>query len=213
MSVVWGCWIWIVLIRSYFVRDDTLNGDQTSLDIATSKNLKTLVVVERRLKMRMSRVNLETSQFEEVEGEGTNEEALIRLTKQLSDERKLRELGTQNRFSRNMNTKPQEMEYQKLILARHATAKTEKVSTKLQELGILANTMVNLLAIIKQNPVAILYVVGDFNSIRTTSERVGRNVQSCIRYIAQFDTFIRSNGLVDLPNILGTDRMDHAKAD
>ncbi|KAG6418165.1 hypothetical protein SASPL_120365 [Salvia splendens] len=76
------------------IQDDTLSGDQTSLDIATSSNLQELVgVAQRRLKMPMSRVDLETGQFEEVEGEGTNEEALIRFAKQLSAERKLRELG------------------------------------------------------------------------------------------------------------------------
>lgn len=45
----------------------------------------------------MSRVNLETGQFEEVEGEGTNEDALIRLAKQLSRERKLREADETHR--------------------------------------------------------------------------------------------------------------------
>ncbi|KAL6545493.1 hypothetical protein OROGR_009367 [Orobanche gracilis] len=53
------------------LQDDTLSRDQVSLDIATSKNLQTLVeVAERRLKMRMSRVNLETCQFEEVKERG-----------------------------------------------------------------------------------------------------------------------------------------------
>ncbi|KAH6761761.1 phospholipase A 2A [Perilla frutescens var. hirtella] len=76
------------------IQDDTLFGDTASLDIATSENLEALKeVAKRRLKKRMSRVNLETGQFEEVEGEGTNEEALMRLAKQLSAERKLREEG------------------------------------------------------------------------------------------------------------------------
>ncbi|KAL1558912.1 patatin-like protein 2 [Salvia divinorum] len=80
------------------IQDDTLSGDQTSLDIATSSNLQELVdVAQRRLKMPMSRVDLETGQFEEVKGEGTNEEALIRLAKQLSAERKLREVGETHR--------------------------------------------------------------------------------------------------------------------
>lgn len=69
-------------------------GDEASLDVATPENLQALKEVARqRLKKRMSRVNLETGQFEEVEGEGSNEEALIRLAKQLSAERKLREAG------------------------------------------------------------------------------------------------------------------------
>lgn len=71
-----------------------MSGDKASLDIATSENLEALKeVARRRLKMRMSRVDLETGEFEEVEGEGTNEEALMRLAKQLSAERKLREAG------------------------------------------------------------------------------------------------------------------------
>lgn len=71
-----------------------MSGDEASLDIATSENLEALKeVARRRLKMRMSRVDLETGEFEEVEGEGTNEEALMRLAKQLSAERKLREAG------------------------------------------------------------------------------------------------------------------------
>lgn len=60
--------------------------------MATPNNLQKLVhVAEERLKKRMSRVNLETGQFEEVEGEGTNEEALTRFAELLSKERKLRQ--------------------------------------------------------------------------------------------------------------------------
>lgn len=66
-------------------------GDESSLDIATPKNLQALVeVAKERLKKRMSRVNLETGSFEELEEEGTNEEALISFAKQLSAERNLR---------------------------------------------------------------------------------------------------------------------------
>ncbi|GFP99831.1 patatin-like protein 2 [Phtheirospermum japonicum] len=62
------------------LQDDTLCGDESSLDLATLENLQGLVeVAKQRLKEPMSRVNLETGQFEEVEGEGTNEEALIRF--------------------------------------------------------------------------------------------------------------------------------------
>ncbi|KAK6152716.1 hypothetical protein DH2020_012355 [Rehmannia glutinosa] len=74
------------------IQDDTLCGDESSLDIATLENLQALVeVAKQRIKKPMSRVNLETGQFEEVEGEGTNEEALIRFAKLLSEERKLRQ--------------------------------------------------------------------------------------------------------------------------
>ncbi|KAL8546268.1 hypothetical protein ACS0TY_006116 [Phlomoides rotata] len=73
------------------IQDDTLCGDESSLDIATPKNLEALVeVAKQRLKKRMSRVNLETGSFEELKEEGTNEEALISFAKQLSAERKLR---------------------------------------------------------------------------------------------------------------------------
>ncbi|EYU39404.1 hypothetical protein ABFS82_11G089000 [Erythranthe guttata] len=80
------------------IQDDTLSGDESSLDMATPENLRALAdVAKQRLKKRMSRVNLETGEFEEVEEEGTNEEALIRFAKLLSDERKLREEGETHR--------------------------------------------------------------------------------------------------------------------
>ncbi|KAL3636493.1 hypothetical protein CASFOL_018792 [Castilleja foliolosa] len=79
--------------RNYLrLQDDTLYGEESSLDLATLQNLRALVeVAKQRLKEPMSRVNLETGQFEEVEGEGTNEEALIQFAKLISEERKLRE--------------------------------------------------------------------------------------------------------------------------
>ncbi|KAK6128671.1 hypothetical protein DH2020_037583 [Rehmannia glutinosa] len=80
------------------IQDDTLCGDESSLDIATLENLQALVeVAKQRIKKPMSRVNLETGQFEEVEGEGTNEEALIRFAKLLSEERKLRQTDVTER--------------------------------------------------------------------------------------------------------------------
>ncbi|XP_059623832.1 patatin-like protein 2 [Cornus florida] len=73
------------------IQDDTLTGDLASVDIATKENLEGLVkIAEKLLKKPVSRVNMETGQFETVEGEGTNEEALGRFAKQLADERKLR---------------------------------------------------------------------------------------------------------------------------
>jgi hypothetical protein len=39
----------------------------------------------------VSRANLETGKFEEIEGEGTNEEALANFAKLLAGERKLRQ--------------------------------------------------------------------------------------------------------------------------
>lgn len=75
------------------IQDDTLSGAETSVDIATKENLDNLVKIgEGLLKKPLSRVNLETGIFEPCEKEGTNEEVLKRFAKQLSDERRLREL-------------------------------------------------------------------------------------------------------------------------
>lgn len=59
-------------------QDDTLSGQVSSVDIATTKNLKKLVKVgEGLLKKPVSRVNLETGIYEP-SNQGTNEEALMR---------------------------------------------------------------------------------------------------------------------------------------
>ncbi|XP_073103431.1 patatin-like protein 2 isoform X1 [Elaeis guineensis] len=80
--------------RNYLrIEDDVLTGTIASVDIATKENLENLAKVgENLLKKPVSRVNLETGHFEPVgKGEGTNEEALIRFAKLLSEERRLRE--------------------------------------------------------------------------------------------------------------------------
>ena len=60
------------------------------MDIATRENLNKLVETgEALLKKPVSRVNLETGQFEEA-GEGSNENALADFARLLSEERKLR---------------------------------------------------------------------------------------------------------------------------
>lgn len=75
-------------------QDDTLTGDTSSVDIATEENLNRLVEIgEALIKKPLSRVNLETGRFEEVKGEGTNEEALTRFAKLLCEERKLRQVN------------------------------------------------------------------------------------------------------------------------
>ncbi|THU60776.1 hypothetical protein C4D60_Mb07t16310 [Musa balbisiana] len=76
------------------IEDDTLTGAVSSADISTKENLDDLVTVgERLLKKPVSRVNLETGVFEPVgNGEGTNEDALRRFARLLSDERRLRKL-------------------------------------------------------------------------------------------------------------------------
>jgi hypothetical protein len=43
------------------------------------------------LKKPVSRVNLDTGRFEQIEGEGTNEEALAEFAKLLLEERKFRQ--------------------------------------------------------------------------------------------------------------------------
>lgn len=60
------------------------------MDVATTKNMQRLVEIGNdRLKKPVSRVNLDTGRYEEVSGEGTNEEALIRFAKLLSQQRKI----------------------------------------------------------------------------------------------------------------------------
>lgn len=66
-------------------------GEESSVDIATKKNLERLVEIGNMLLRKpVSRVNLETGRYEAIEGEGTNKEALTRFAKLLSEERKLR---------------------------------------------------------------------------------------------------------------------------
>ncbi|XP_038723799.1 patatin-like protein 1 [Tripterygium wilfordii] len=74
------------------IQDDMLQGDLSSVDVCTKENLENLVKVgEQLLKKPVSRVNLDTGKYEPVENAGTNEEALKRCAKLLSDERKLRD--------------------------------------------------------------------------------------------------------------------------
>ncbi|XP_058097035.1 patatin-like protein 1 [Magnolia sinica] len=73
------------------IQEDSLTGDAPSVDISTKENLENLVEIGKKLlKKPVSRVNLETGLSEVVKGEGTNEEALTRFAKLLSNERKLR---------------------------------------------------------------------------------------------------------------------------
>lgn len=73
------------------IQEEGLTGDTSSPDIATTKNLETLVQIGNSLlKKPVSRVNLETGTSEAVQGGGTNEQALTQFAKLLSDERKLR---------------------------------------------------------------------------------------------------------------------------
>ncbi|KAJ8764367.1 hypothetical protein K2173_006107 [Erythroxylum novogranatense] len=74
------------------IDDDRLKGHESSTDYATKENLESLVKVgETLLKKPVSRMNLDTGRYQPVENAGTNEEALHRFAKRLSDERRLRE--------------------------------------------------------------------------------------------------------------------------
>ncbi|XP_023908425.1 patatin-like protein 2 [Quercus suber] len=73
------------------IQDDSLTGDASSVDVATTENLQSLVEIGKKLlKKPVSRVNLDTGKFEEIEGEGTNEEVLANFAKLLVEERKFR---------------------------------------------------------------------------------------------------------------------------
>nr|XP_027095218.1 patatin-like protein 2 isoform X2 [Coffea arabica] len=73
--------------------DDTLIGTVSSVDIATKKNLDNLVITGTQLlKKPGSRVNQQTGSVETIANGGTNEEALKRFARLLSEERRLREL-------------------------------------------------------------------------------------------------------------------------
>ncbi|KAL2318611.1 hypothetical protein Fmac_032487 [Flemingia macrophylla] len=75
------------------IQDDTLTGTDSSVDIATKENLEKLCQIgENLLKKPVSRVNLENGLSEPVKDEGTNEDALKRFAKRLSQERRLRQM-------------------------------------------------------------------------------------------------------------------------
>ncbi|KAJ9186702.1 hypothetical protein P3X46_002247 [Hevea brasiliensis] len=72
------------------MQDDTLSGIESSVVIATQANLENLVRVgERLLKKPVSRINLDTGKFEPT-NQGTNEEAIQKFAKLLSQEKQLR---------------------------------------------------------------------------------------------------------------------------
>nr|XP_023875259.1 patatin-like protein 1 [Quercus suber] len=69
---------------------DTLHGNLSSVDVSTKENLENLVKVGKQLlENPVTRLNLDTSLYEPVENGGTNEAALKRFAKSLSDEKKL----------------------------------------------------------------------------------------------------------------------------
>ncbi|MED6107081.1 hypothetical protein PIB30_010802 [Stylosanthes scabra] len=73
------------------IQDDTLSGDLSSVDVATEKNLNDLVKVgEASLKKPISKVNFTTGLYESANHHETNEEALKRFAKRLSNQRRFR---------------------------------------------------------------------------------------------------------------------------
>ncbi|GMP45229.1 hypothetical protein CsSME_00013815 [Camellia sinensis var. sinensis] len=77
------------------IQEDTLTGTDASVDVSTKENLEKLVKIgESLLKKPISKVNLEINLSKQIENGGTNEDALKKFAKILSDERKLRELKT-----------------------------------------------------------------------------------------------------------------------
>jgi patatin-like phospholipase/acyl hydrolase len=77
--------------KNYLRIQVELSGDTSSTDLSTNKNLEDLVKIGKNLLDNpVSRANIETGQFEQVTGEGTNRDALTRFAQELSQERKLR---------------------------------------------------------------------------------------------------------------------------
>lgn len=82
-----------------WIKEDNLAGDASSVDISTTKNMQTLMQIGQDLiKKPVSTMDLETGKSKLINGSGTNEEALARFAKLLSDERRMR----QNKWIRRM---------------------------------------------------------------------------------------------------------------
>ncbi|XP_009613240.1 patatin-like protein 2 [Nicotiana tomentosiformis] len=80
------------LIENYLrIQDDNLSGEASSTDKATKECMEELVKIGKDILQKpISRMNLESCKNEAVENEGTNEQALIRFAKVLSEEKRLR---------------------------------------------------------------------------------------------------------------------------
>ncbi|KAJ9177223.1 hypothetical protein P3X46_012461 [Hevea brasiliensis] len=81
--------------EDYYLRiqDDTLTGEESSGHIATEENLQRLVEIGTELlEKQESRINLDTGRLESIPGAPTNEAAIAKFAKLLSEERKLRQL-------------------------------------------------------------------------------------------------------------------------
>ncbi|CAL9026787.1 unnamed protein product [Prunus brigantina] len=74
------------------IEEGTLKGNLASSDKATQENLENLVEVGNQLLQKtISTMDLDTGLYEPVENGGTNQQALQRFAKLLSEEKKLRE--------------------------------------------------------------------------------------------------------------------------
>uniref|UniRef100_A0A0E0MND2 Patatin n=1 Tax=Oryza punctata TaxID=4537 RepID=A0A0E0MND2_ORYPU len=72
-------------------QENSLRSTAAALDAATPENMRNLVSIgERMLEQQVTRVNVETGRYEKVSDEGSNADALIRMTRTLSDERTAR---------------------------------------------------------------------------------------------------------------------------
>nr|GLL16655.1 patatin-like protein 1 isoform X1 [Ipomoea trifida] len=82
------------------IQVDSLEGDVASVDVTTEENLKKLEEVgQNLLKKRVSKLDLLTGQYKPDDARGTNEEALKRFAKVLSENRKNR-LKNEVKFSK-----------------------------------------------------------------------------------------------------------------
>ncbi|CAA2983864.1 patatin 2 [Olea europaea subsp. europaea] len=85
------------------IQEDNLNGTAASVDGATKGNLNKLVEIGQSLLMKpVSRVNLDSGLFEPIENGGTNEDALKKFAKLLSEEKRFRE--AKSPFSKKTST-------------------------------------------------------------------------------------------------------------
>ncbi|KAG8375433.1 hypothetical protein BUALT_Bualt10G0099500 [Buddleja alternifolia] len=77
------------------IQDDALTGVTSSMDVATEQNLNDLVNIgQNLLKAQVCRANLQTGNSDPIPNGGTNEDALKKFAKLLSDEQKLRRSNT-----------------------------------------------------------------------------------------------------------------------
>uniref|UniRef100_A0A1J3IPC5 Patatin-like protein 1 n=1 Tax=Noccaea caerulescens TaxID=107243 RepID=A0A1J3IPC5_NOCCA len=80
------------------IDDDTLDKDESSMDLATKSNLENLVRMgEKMLKNRVARMNIDTGDYEPIPDNVTNDQELKMFAKILSDERKSRITITERR--------------------------------------------------------------------------------------------------------------------